>query len=338
MFKLFQLILSDNQNMNSMKIFAFISFLLILSVNLYSQNPQIKVSADTNNVLIGEHVKLTFEYLGQSDDKVTFPILGDTLGPYDIIEIGNIDTSKSDRNLILKRIVTVTSFDTGMVFLPSIPFVYERQDYDTAFVANSDELALYFATVQLDTAADLKDIKGPIEIPITFAEMLPYILGGLGVALLIVAIVVLLKRRKRKVKTPIIEKYDPTIPADLEALQALKELENKKIWQQGRHKFYHSDLTDILRTYIHRIYDINAHELTSDEILSELQSKEPSPEALDILQKILSIADLTKFAKFTPSDTQNHDSMTMAVAFVNQTKSRIMLETSETSTEEKHNV
>ncbi|MCO5250830.1 MAG: hypothetical protein M9949_05335 [Candidatus Kapabacteria bacterium] len=321
-----------------MKIIAFISFLLFLLVNLYSQNPEIKVSADTNNVLIGEHVKLTFEYLGQSGDKVTFPILGDTLGPFDIIEIGNIDTSKSDRNLILKRIVTVTSFDTGLVSLPSIPFVYERQDYDSPFVANSDELILYFATVQLDSAADLKDIKGPIEIPITFAELLPYILIVLGVGLLIVAIVVILYKRKRKVKVPVIEKYDPTIPADLEALQALKELEHRKIWQTGRHKVYHSDLTDILRTYIHRIYDINAHELTSDEILTELRSKEPSPEALDILQKILSIADLTKFAKFTPSDTQNHDSMTMAVAFVNQTKSRIMLESSETSVEEKNNV
>lgn len=324
--------------MNSMKITVFLVFLIFVSVNLFSQNAEVKVSADTNNVLIGEHVNLTFEFRGQTEDKVTFPILGDTIGKFDIIQIGNIDTNKNDKNLILRRIITVTSFDTGMVSLPSIPFVYERKDYDSPFVANTDELVLYFATVQLDTAAGLKDIKGPIEIPITFSEILPYILIVLGVGLLVVAIVVILYKRKRKAKAPVIEKYDPTIPADLEALQALKALENKNIWQTGRHKAYHSDLTDILRTYIHRIYDINAHELTSDEILTELRSREHSIEALDILHKILSIADLTKFAKFTPSDTQNLDSMTMAVAFVNLTKGKIMLESSEISVEEKTNV
>jgi hypothetical protein len=321
-----------------MKITAFLGIFLFITVNLFGQNPEIKVSADTNNVLIGEHVKLTFEYLGESGDKVTFPIMNDTIGQFDIIQIGNIDTSKNDKNLTLRRIITVTSFDTGMVSLPSIPFVYERKDYDSPFVANSDELILYFTTIELDTAGDLRDIKGPIEIPITFAELLPYILIVLGVGLIVVAVVVILYNRKRKVKEVVIEKYDPTIPADLEALQALKELENKKIWQTGRHKVYHSDLTDILRTYIHRIYDINAHELTSDEILAELRSKEHSTEALENLHQILSIADLTKFAKFTPSDTQNHDSMILAISFVNQTKGRIMLESTETSVEEKTNV
>lgn len=240
--------------------------------------------------------------------------------------------------MTLRQTFAVTSFDTGMQILPPIPFAYEAQGADTVLEAYSDGLVLYFATVEVDSAADLKDIKGPIQVPITFAELLPYILIAMAIGLLTVGIVFLLYNRKNKVVQPIIEKYDPKIPADLEALQALKELENKKLWQSGRHKLYHSELTDILRTYIHRIYSINSHEMTSDEILVDLKSKEISSDASDILQQILTIADLTKFAKYNPSDSENYNSMIQAVTFVNLTKTKLMLDTPETHVEEKSDV
>jgi len=293
--------------------------------------PEIKIQSDTNNVLIGERVRIFIEYKGESGDKVTFPIIGDTLGNIDIIEQSKIDTSISDKALFLRRTLIVTSFDTGMVAMPELPFVYERQGYDTPMVANSSEFILYFATVEIDTAGDLKDIKGPIGVPLTFAEIMIFVLIVAGVGLLITGIIILIRRIKSKPQETIQQKYDPTIPADLEALQALKELEHKRLWQIGRHKHYHSELTDILRTYIHRVFELNAHEMTSDEILHDISTKDINNDALEMLRNILTVADLSKFAKYTPTETENLDSMTLAVNFVNSTKSSIMVETIENS-------
>ncbi len=314
-----------------MRIISIIFLILLFAIHLWAVTPEISISSDTNNVLIGERVRLLLEFKGKSGDKVTFPVIAsDTIGKIDIIEQGKIDTSIVGDGLLLRRTLTVTSFDTGMVVLPELPFVYERQGYGTPLVANSDEFVLYFATVAIDTAGEIKDIKGPIGVPLTLAEVLIYVLIVLGVGLLITGIVIFVRRLKRKPVEKVVEKYDPTIPADLEALQALKELENKKLWQVGRHKHYYSELTDIVRTYIHRVFELNAHEMTSDEILHDVASKDISDEALELLRKMLNVADLTKFAKYIPTDIENYDSMTMAVAFVNLTKSSIIFETSET--------
>lgn len=313
-----------------MRIKSVIFLILLFTSQLRAVTPEINISSDTNNVLIGERVRLTLEFKGESGDKVTFPVIpGDTIGKIDIIEQGKIDTTLVGNELMLRRTLTVTSFDTGIVVMPELPFVYERQGYDTPLVANSREFIMYFATIEIDTAGEIKDIKGPIGVPLTLMEILTYVLIVVGVGLLITGIVILVRRIKRKPVEEVVEKYDPTIPADLEALQALKELENKKLWQSGRHKHYHSELTDIIRTYIHRVFGLNAHEMTSDEILHDIASKDISNEAFELLRKILNVADLTKFAKYIPADTENYDCMTMAVSFVNMTKSSIMLETSE---------
>jgi hypothetical protein len=282
-----------------MRIKSVIFLILLFTSQLRAVTPEINISSDTNNVLIGERVRLTLEFKGESGDKVTFPVIsGDTIGKIDIIEQGKIDTTLVGNELLLRRTLTVTSFDTGIVVMPELPFVYERQGYDTPLVANSREFIMYFATIEIDTAGEIKDIKGPIGVPLTLMEILTYVLIVVGVGLLITGIVILVRRIK-------------------------------KLWQSGRHKHYHSELTDIIRTYIHRVFGLNAHEMTSDEILHDIASKDISNEAYELLRKILNVADLTKFAKYIPADTENYDCMTMAVSFVNMTKTSIMLETSE---------
>lgn len=213
-----------------MSIKSVVFLVLLFTSQLRAVTPDISISSDTNNVLIGERVRLTLEFKGESGDKVTFPVIsGDTIGKIDIIEQGKIDTTLIGNELLLRRTLTVTSFDTGIVVMPELPFVYERQGYDTPLVANSREFILYFTTIEIDTAGEIKDIKGPIGVPLTLMEILTYVLIVVGVGLLITGIVILVRRIKRKPVEEIVEKYDPTIPADLEALQAFKELENKKI-------------------------------------------------------------------------------------------------------------
>ena len=97
-------------------------------------------------------------------------------------------------------------------------------------------------------------------------------------------------------------------------MNALDNLAEKKLWQNGRDKEFHTELTEILRQYIEARFAVPAMEKTSDEILDELYELAESQKAsLANLKQILSIADLVKFAKYHPYADENQ-------LFVEQTK------------------
>jgi hypothetical protein len=100
----------------------------------------------------------------------------------------------------------------------------------------------------------------------------------------------------------------------------LEKLRVKKLWQAGKMKEYHTELTDILRKYIEDRFRLMAMESTTSEILDDLQEKTGiSKECRDILGKILSMADLVKFAKYAPLAEDHEGSMEYAIDFISRT-------------------
>ena len=110
------------------------------------------------------------------------------------------------------------------------------------------------------------------------------------------------------------------IPAHKKALTALQALQSKELWQTGNIKGYQSELTDIVRRYLGDRFDVNALEMTTDEINRALRDKDFDAKHSTTLQRILTIADLVKFAKATPPVEINAEFMDEAVAFVESTK------------------
>ena len=82
-----------------------------------------------------------------------------------------------------------------------------------------------------------------------------------------------------------------------------------------------SEITDIIRIYIEKMFNIRSLEMTSDEILDHVQfMKVDRSGAFDALRQILTLGDLVKFAKWNPSPSDNELSLMNAYLFVNQTK------------------
>jgi hypothetical protein len=116
-----------------------------------------------------------------------------------------------------------------------------------------------------------------------------------------------------------IAKPEVIIPADITALKQLAKLEEAKIWQEGNIKEYYSKLSEIIRRYMENRFEFITLELTTDEILKELRSI-LSDEQLNKLKILLQRADLAKFAKSKPVDTENIESMVLAKQFITSTK------------------
>ncbi|MEX0602999.1 MAG: cell wall anchor protein, partial [Bacteroidota bacterium] len=123
------------------------------------------------------------------------------------------------------------------------------------------------------------------------------------------------KRWKRR-PVPVEPQVVHIVPPHEEALAALRILEEKKLWQQGKVKEFYSEVTEIVRRYLSARFSILALEMTSDEILQQLKRVPQAQTALKNLQSFLTTADLVKFAKYRPTPEEHSHEMELAYAIV----------------------
>ena len=105
------------------------------------------------------------------------------------------------------------------------------------------------------------------------------------------------------------------------ALEELDRIREEKIWTQGHTKQYHTELTDVLRTYIAKRFGVASTEKTSDETLQAMKPILSEQRELHAsLSKVLRLADLVKFAKWQATPDENEQALHIAYEFVNETK------------------
>lgn len=281
-----------------------------------------EASLDTNEILIGDQVKYQWSISGPAEYHIIPPVLTDTVvDKIEILDQSSIDSisAKGAERLVLRKQMTLTSFDSGEYRLPPLKFIAVSPEKDSLEVLTNEQY-LRVSTVEVDTTKAIKDIKGPIEEPFTLEEAMPYIVGGLVLAAIILAAIFIIRRLKKK--KPVLVKPKPKIPPHVTAYNELEKLKKKKLWQNNFIKQYYTELTDITRTYIEGRFGINAMEMITGEILESLQNRNISEDSLRKLDQMLTLADLVKFAKANPLPTEHDESMKNAFAFVDETKAK----------------
>lgn len=294
-----------------------LSFCFVVIYISKAEEPSVSSRLDTNSGLIGDQIILTLETKAKEETNIVFPSIKDSLGGLEIIDISDIDTVRYADGRTLKRKLNLTSFDSGEFSIPELTFMYERKGMDELYPAKTNPLSVKFHTMEIDTSQAIKDIKGPMDEPLTFWDYWHYLLIALGAIIVIGATVWLLTRKKK-------EKYDktedPKIPAHIFALEALKQLDREKVWQSGEVKLYYVRLTEILRKYIERRFFIDALEMTTGEIVEAMEKRKMSEEYIESVKNTLTLADLAKFAKHKPLPDEHANAMTKSVEFVELTK------------------
>jgi low affinity Fe/Cu permease len=257
---------------------------------------------DTNAILIGQQINFTIT--NKINTTEVWPAYDEVLVEgVEIIKASEIDTADG----LIRQQFIITAWDSGSYYIPPISFSINNK---------TEGLLINVQTVILEEGSELKDIKQPINAPIGWSDIWPWLLAFLIISLIIYILKKYVFIKKEKVITV---KPKVIIPADITALKKLTKLENEKIWQEGNIKEYHSQLSEIIRRYTENRFEFIALELTSDEILEKLKSI-LSDEKLSNLRTLLQRADLAKFAKSKPVDTENKESMFLAKQFVRETK------------------
>ena len=274
--------------------------LLLLSHFAFSQTAQL----DTNSIFIGEQTN--FIIANELSNTSIWPTYEEFLVEgVEIIQTSELDTTEN----IISQTFTITVWDSGSYYIPAIEFSENNK---------TEGLLLNVQAVILEEGAEFKDIKQPIEEPIGWSDIWPWLLGIVLLALVIYLLTKYVFNIKPKIKK-VIPKV--IIPADVTALKELTELDKQQLWQSGKIKDYQSELSEIIRRYTENRFNFIALELATDEILKELKIR-LNAEQLANIRKLLQRADLAKFAKSKPNNSENEESMTLAKQFVNNTKAK----------------
>ncbi len=305
-----------------------ISTLICLLLSIGGQAQTADATLSPREILIGEQavINLSVSYTKGAIPKVDFPQFGDTLmNLVEVIRTTDADTLATSDDVSESRIeqkIYITSFDSGYYAIPPFEILVNGE------IQRTEAFLFTVRSVEIDTTATIKPPKDIYEIEVGWQDYLQaywYIPAGvMGVAVLAAIIFLLVKRRKRHEYEWVEQELeDPAKPIHIAVLERLEAIREKAIYKRDKVKLYHTEITDALRDYIEGVYQVQAHEFTTRQILSGLKYVGLTQTESLNLNEILSRADMVKFAKEIPSEVENESAVEKAIEFVRTTSARI---------------
>lgn len=298
--------------------------LLILSIVVSAQ-------IDSTELWIGDQTELHLSATTTDNEQVEFPAYYESLTDgIEIVSQTDKDTIQSaDGKVTIQQDITITAFKDSLFLIPSIPFVHQGDTFYT------NPLSLnVIQPFQMDSTDNaITDIKPIYDAPIWWWGILRWVLLVVGIIGVGIGIFFLVKYIKKHTSPKGEEEpidTDLLRPAEEVAIERLDKIKDQKIWQQGRTKEYYTELTDVLREYMARRFMVITQEKTSEEIL--LQVKALLDKGLfENLRRVLTTADLAKFAKWHPEPDENEQSLRFAYRFVDETTTQAKQEAEKAS-------
>lgn len=290
----------------------------------------VSASIDSTSLMIGDQTDMHIRVTQESNEQVEWPVFGETLQDgIEIVDKTIVDTTTlPDGRLQLNQYLTLTSFKDSLFAVKPIAVVSGEDTFWTEPMALN---VVQPFDLSADSTNAVMDIKGIERAPIWWWGIIRWFLLALGIVIVLAGIAYLiywLLSRRKPQEAPV----NPELlrPADEVALEKLDAIKIAKIWQKGQVKEYHTDITDVVREYIGRRFDVHSTEKTSDDTLQELKpiliSGEGLPdtgdgkELYEKLKEMLKLADLVKFAKWSTTPDENERALMTAYEFVNKTK------------------
>jgi hypothetical protein len=300
-------------------ILAFASCILLLSSINISSAQEITARASTDKVRyqVGDYINYTITVHCDKGFKIYPPALvTDSLKNVSLIQKEKPVQEEENGKVNVTFKYILSGYDSSGVNIPPVMVPYQASNDSTTRFAFTNGLSFIVSTLKVNPQGEIKDVKPPMKILLNWKLILFWSLIGLFIAGIL--LYVYLQHRKRKGKLGPEEKV-AALPSHVIALNALHELEQRKLWQKGMVKEYHSTITEIIRRYFEDRFEMPAMELPTSEAVELLRRNRETEPILEITHDFLSNADMVKFAKFMPLNSVNEEMMKQALEIVNKT-------------------
>ncbi len=295
---------------------ALLSIFLIFgcSGTLWGAEKEISVKAEVNKAFltIGEKV----EYLVTLTHNPSLEIISKIVPPpSNIFEIKEAHDffEKQGKEIVEGRKFIITLYDLGEFILDPVTVKYKNAKGEEKTIETN---RLYLTVRSVDAGkpkTDIRGTKGVLSLPhewLWFWATLLLLLASGGGGFL------WWRWKHRLLKGA--EAEENVLSPEDEALIRLNRLIDSDLIRRGKLKEYFLELSNILRHYFERRFQILAVESTTSEILQNLKEKEVPQNLREKIREVLEAADLVKFAKWNPAPAE--------IIRINQTSKTIIEE------------
>lgn len=271
---------------------------------------------EPREITVGDQIEMVLRLRAPADASIIWPG-PEQLSPAEIISMDTLRPAGDERSV--RYILSV--FETGRIDLPDLPILISQEDaVDTVWV-DPGTVEVISVLEPADSLADIRDVHPPVALALTFKEILPYLIVVLAVLILATA-AYLMWRKWRKKRGEIPEWTPPPRPAHETALRRLEDLRLKRLWQNGYSKEFHSELTEIIKEYIGDRFEFIAPEMTTEDLFACRKRWSSDEESFLLVRRILTCADLVKFARFKPDPRENDRCLDSGFQYVEATQKR----------------
>ena len=280
-------------------------------------------AADKNELQVGEDLSVQLTIQHPADEEFIVPV-GEELQPFELIERIDETPASPIETVITLRMGAYRL--PGEVAVPPIKVEYRDASGEMAAI-ETEPIPINLVTSLSPDITDINDIKEPIEdLPVpTNWSLLWWLLAALLAAL----VAYYLYRRFRKEDEAAVESRPaaPAIPPDVEAEQALRELANKRLLEQGRDLEFYTALAEIMKRYAGRRFQVPYLERTTLEVMGDLKQTRLDYEKSLRVRGILNVADIVKFARVKIPEEGSERMIPEGFRFVDETRPRTKIVT-----------
>ena len=292
--------------MKKSHLLLYLGLILSTPITSFSQNLSIQGKLNRSEIKTGEQavIDLTIRtnnlpqtrfYLKEEAQKET---------PYTVIALVPVDTVDiSSRIKEISAKLVLTSFDSTLITIPPIVAKTPTDSAETAPMG----LKVIQPEVDSKHPSNFKDIKAPWDVSLSLKDWLILILSS-WIFWVVIAVLVGFYiayrvfnyyQTKKANPTPQIQVRELSLIEKTEAV--LLQLEQQQLIERELFKEFYSELITIFKSYLNESYSWTTTEMTSNELMKQMSSAELSSSEHEMLRLVLTEADLSKFAKYTPS-------------------------------------
>lgn len=289
---------------------------ITLAVAVSAQSFEAFADTDSSEYMVGDYITYTLELRYDNSLQVTIPSIKDSVNSLEFIKELTPQRQESNGKIFEKFSFVFAGYDSAEITIPPFLIASVVKGSNEVFYQKVNPVTITVKTIEVDSEADIMDVKAPLYIQLNWLLIILITIGI--IILLLIGYWIYKKYFKKEVVGS--KKIIIKLPPHKIALENLYKLEEKKLWQQGLIKEFHTEVTEIVRRYFEDRFKILALEMTSAEVLVNLKYNEESDDISVVTEEFLSNADLVKFAKFKPLASLNETMLKQAFEIVNKTK------------------
>jgi hypothetical protein len=234
-----------------------------------------------------------------------------------------VSKEKSSPDFEIVRTKETPAADGGAIALSVRPYTLNASTFTVVLDLMHNEepvlekevqLPLTVSPVQVFKDQELREIRAP-RIPLSWVLLLLILLVAAAVAWLIYS----LTRTKQQTPNRILSSPKDNRPCHVIALAQITALLDSGLWENKQYKVFYFALSDILREYIWRRFQVDTSADTSAELLKRAKKTDTLSSLLPQLRAFVSSGDLVKFAKFVPTEAERNADITLLQEIIKKT-------------------